>query len=52
MVGMRNDRNSQLDIRTYALEEFIVMHMQKISPGGNAVHEINVMKFSEIDKLL
>lgn len=37
MVGMRNDGNSQLDIRTYALEEFIAMHMQKMSPGGKSV---------------
>ena len=46
MVEMRNDGISQLDIRAYTLEEFITMHMQKMGPGGNAVHGINVMKFS------
>ena len=38
MMEMRNDGNSQLDTRAYALEEFIAMYMQKMSPGGNAVH--------------
>ena len=42
---MRNDGNSQLDIRAYVLEGIIAMHMKEMSPGGNAVHEINVMKF-------
>ncbi len=45
---MRNEGNNQLDIRTYVLEEFIAMHMQKMSPSWNAAHEINVTKFSEL----